>query len=134
MVLESIARSVGPHREDGSTVEAGCVRDSVADKGVLYAEAVGFDPMPVATIACNVPPWVVRIGQAPPPAPGAGVLLVGVEEERLGKRAFSVRVERPDWRQHPGHFSNYDCGSVRGTVRREGGRWIARMIPEGHRK
>lgn len=130
MILAAIERSVSPQHEGDGALEAPCVRDAVTDKGVMYAEAVGFNPMPAAAITCTSPQWLARVGQAPPPAPTEGILLIGFDDERHGHRQFNARVERPDWRKFPGHFSNYGCGSARGTVQRENGRWIARVLPE----
>ena len=123
MVLASIEQSVAPYRKDIETLETPCVQSNVTANGVWYAEAVGFDPMP--TLTCKSGPWIVQIGETPPRAPTDAIVLIGFDDHAVGQ--FSARVERSDWRKQPNRFSNYGCGSVSGIVRREGGRWVAKL-------
>jgi hypothetical protein len=126
MVFASIEQAVGPYRKDMETLETPCVRRNVTANGMWYAEAVGFDPMP--TLTCTSRPWIVQIGETPPRAPTDAILLVGFSGD--GERQFFARVERSDWRKQPNRFSNYGCGSVSGTVRREGDHWTAKLTPD----
>ena len=73
---------------------------------------------------------MLRIGAMVPQAPTQGILLVGFDDEHTGTRAFSARVEKADWRKHPGHFAANGCGSLEGVVRRQGTGWIATVTPE----
>ena len=126
MVFASIEQAVAPYRKDLETLETPCVQRSVTANGVWYAEAVGFDPMP--TLKCASGSWIVQIGKSPPRAPTDAIVLIGFSES--GERQFSARVERSDWRKQPNRFSNYGCGTVSGTVRRENGRWIAKLTSD----
>ena len=126
MVFASIEQAVAPYRKDLETLEPPCVQRSVTANGVWYAEAVGFDPMP--TLKCASGSWIVQIGESPPRAPTDAIVLIGFSES--GERQFSARVERSDWRKQPNRFSNYGCGTVSGTVRRENGRWIAKLTSD----
>jgi len=126
LVLETVQRILGPFTDDYTTLEEGCVHAVATAGGVTYAEAVGFDPMPLETITCQAHGWLVRIGQKPPQAPTQGVLLVGFEEERGGVRPFTARVERAGWRKQANRVVFNGCGAVEGTVTRNGGGWIAR--------
>jgi hypothetical protein len=128
LVLATAKTVVGPYRKDATTLEESCVREVAGANGVIHGEAVGFDPMPTAT--CRANGWIVQIGETVPQAPTQGILLVGFDDERAGTRTFSARVEKADWRKHPGHFAANGCGSVEGVVRRQGTGWIARVTPE----
>ena len=128
MVLATAKTVVGPYRKDATTLEESCVREVAAANGVIYGEAVGFDPMPTAT--CRANGWILQIGETVPQAATQGILLVGFDDEDSGTRPFSARVEKADWRKHPGHFAANGCGSVEGVVRREGTGWMARVTPE----
>lgn len=128
LVLATAKTVVGPYRKDATTLEESCVREVAGANGVIYGEAVGFDPMPTAT--CRTSGWILQIGEKVPQAPTQGILLVGFDDERAGTRTFSARVEKADWRKHPGHFAANGCGSLEGVVRRQGTGWIARVTPE----
>jgi hypothetical protein len=80
------------------------------------------------TLKCASGSWIVQIGKSPPRAPTDAIVLIGFSES--GERQFSARVERSDWRKQPNRFSNYGCGTVSGTVRRENGRWIAKLTSD----
>jgi hypothetical protein len=51
MALATAKTVVGPYRKDATTLEESCVREVAGANGVIYGEAVGFDPMPTATRA-----------------------------------------------------------------------------------
>ena len=128
MVLATAKTVVGPYRKDATTLEESCVREVAGVNGIIYGEAVGFDPMPRAT--CRENGWVLQIGETVPQAPTQGILLMGFDDEHVGTRAFSARVEKADWRKHPGHFAANGCGSLEGFVRRQGTGWIATVTPD----
>ena len=128
MILATAKTVVGPYRKDATTLEESCVREVAGVNGIIYGEAVGFDPMPTAT--CRANGWVLQIGETVPQAPTQGILLVGFDDEHVGTRAFSARVEKADWRKHPGHFAANGCGSLEGFVRRQGTGWIATVTPD----
>lgn len=130
MVFETIDRALG--QEDDSHLGESCVLELAGVNGVAYAEAVGFDPMPVDTITCKSAKWVVRIGQTPPQAPTKMILFVGFHDNQRGDvRDFNTYVQFADWRKRPGHFPMNACGlgGVDGVVRRRDGRWVATMKP-----
>ncbi len=128
MVIAVVKTIVGPYRKDATTLEESCVREVAGVNGIIYGEAVGFNPMPTAT--CRASGWVLQIGETVPQAPTQGILLVGFDDEYAGTRAFNARVETADWRKHPGHFTANGCGSLEGVVRRQRTGWIARITPE----
>jgi hypothetical protein len=130
MVIETAQRILGPFTDDYVTLEEGCVRETATVSGVTYAEGVGLDPMPLDTITCDGRGWIVRIGQKPPQAPSQGVVLLGFEEDQGGTRRFSARVERAEWRQQPNRMVFNGCGTVEGTVRRQGKGWVAKTEPQ----
>jgi len=130
MALETVSRILGPFTDNYTTLEEKCVRGVATVGGITYAEAVGFDPMPSETITCRGHDWVVTIGQAPPRAPSEGVVLVGYERDHHGVRKFSARVERSTWRKQPNRIAVNGCGTVEGTVERQGDKWVAKTAPQ----
>jgi hypothetical protein len=129
-ILETVQTILGPFTDDYTTLEEGCVKEVASAGDITYAEAVGFEPMPLETITCQGHGWVAWIGQNPPRAPTPGVVLVGFEEPQRGVRKFSARVERRDWRAQPNRVAVNGCGAVEGTVERKGERWIAKTVPQ----
>lgn len=106
--------------------QCGFAFDAARKDGIIYAEAVGFDPMPSDTITCRSPGWVIQIGQHPPKAPTASVVLIGFGPERNGSRKFDVRDEASNWRETKLVTVHNGCGGIEGTVSRRGGKWSAK--------
>lgn len=106
--------------------ECGFAFDSAKKDGTIYAEAVGFDRMPAETITCRSPGWIIEIGQHPPKAPTASVVLIGFGPERNRSRKFDVRDESSNWRETKLVTVHNGCGGMEGTVRRRGGKWSAK--------
>jgi hypothetical protein len=135
MVLETATRVLGPFTDDATTLEKGCVQDAASAGGVMYAEAIGFEPMPLKTVTCEGNGWVVQIGQSPPKAPTTYVIQLGFERERHGARRFWAQLLHSNWRDDSAkgrirapHGSG--CGPVKGVVKRQAGRWVIRTIPQ----
>lgn len=130
MVLATVKSIVRPPGDDSYAMEEACVQEFAVAHGITHAEAVAFDPMPVTTVTCKDDGWIVQIGQTPPRARTEAVVLVGFVEKRGDVRRFWARVERANWREQPNRSTRYLCGSVEGSVRREGAKWVAKTQPE----
>jgi hypothetical protein len=88
MVLETATRVLGPFTDDATTLEKGCVQEAASAGGVTYAEAIGFEPMPLKTVTCEGNGWVVQIGQSPPKAPTGTSSSSGSGESVTGPESF----------------------------------------------
>jgi hypothetical protein len=106
--------------------QCGFAFDAAKKDGIIYAEAVGFDPMPSETITCKTPGWLIQIGQHPPKAPTGSVVLIGFGPERNGSRKFDVRDENSNWRDTKLVTVHNGCAGIEGTVSRRGGKWSAK--------
>jgi len=103
--------------------------------GVMYAEAIGLDPMPVQTVTCEGNGWVVQIGQTPPKAPTTYVIQFGFERERHGARKFWAQLLYSNWREDSAKGRiraprATGCGPVKGVVKRKADRWVVKTIPQ----
>jgi len=125
-VVEAAAHALWQFEKD----ECGFAFDGARKDGITYAEAVGFDPMPSETITCHSPGWIIQIGQHPPKAPTASVVLIGFGPERKESREFDVRDENSNWRETKLVTVHNGCGGIEGIVSRRGGKWSAKTTRE----
>lgn len=135
MVLETATRILGPLTDDDTTLESKCVQETASAGGVMYAEAIGFDPMPAQTVTCEGNGWLVQIGQSPPQAPTTYVIQFGFERERHGSRKFWAQLLYSNWREDSAKGRiraprASGCGPVKGVVKRKADRWVVKTIPQ----
>jgi hypothetical protein len=103
--------------------QCGFAFDGARRDGIIYAEAVGFDPMPSETITCRSPGWIIQIGRQPPKAPTSSIVLIGFRPERKGTRKFDVRDESSDWRETHLATVHNGCSGIEGIISRHGNNW-----------
>lgn len=135
MVLETATHILGPLRDDDTTLERKCVKETASAGGVMYAEAIGFDPMPVQTVTCKGNGWMVQVGRSPPKAPTMYVIQFGFEPERHGARKFWAQLLYSNWRDDSAKGRiraprAFGCGPVKGVVKRKSDRWVVKTIPQ----